>query len=82
MQAEPDSSHPPRSVKELVSTELLMVEDVAARLRTGRNYVYRRIEDGTLKALNIGTAARPKFRITEAQLQAFIDSHGQSPELT
>lgn len=59
-----------------------MVEDVATRLRTGRNYVYRRIEDGTLKALNIGTAARPKFRVTEEQLQAFIDAHGQTPDLT
>jgi excisionase family DNA binding protein len=59
-----------------------MVEEVAARLRTGRNYVYRRIEDGSLKALNIGTAARPKFRITEDQLQAFIDAQSQTSPLS
>lgn len=52
---------------------LLLPAEVAEQLRTGRNYVYRRIADGTLKHINIGTAERPKFRIRPEDLAAFVE---------
>ena len=59
---------------------LLLPAEVAEQLRTGRNYVYRRIADGTLKHINIGTAERPKFRIRPEDLAAFVASLQGSPE--
>jgi excisionase family DNA binding protein len=52
---------------------LLLPSEVAEQLRTGRNYVYRRIADGSLKVINIGTPERPKFRIRPDDLAAFVD---------
>lgn len=53
---------------------LLLPAEVADQLRTGRNYVYRRIADGSLKVINIGTTERPKFRIRPEDLAAFVQS--------
>lgn len=59
---------------------LLLPAEVAEQLRTGRNYVYRRIADGSLKHINIGTPERPKFRIRPDDLEAFVASlQGESP---
>ena len=64
---------------------LLLPAEVAEQLRTGRNYVYRRIADGTLKHINIGTPERPKFRIRPQDLEAFVlalqGSESPSPAL-
>lgn len=58
---------------------LLLPAEVAEQLRTGRNYVYRRIADGTLKHINIGTPERPKFRIRPEDLAAFVESLQGTP---
>lgn len=47
--------------------DLLTVDDVARRLRTGREKVYRLIHTGQLPATKIG-----RYRIRWADYQAFI----------
>lgn len=56
-----------------------MPAEVAQQLRTGKHYVYRRISDGTLPVINIGSDARPKFRIRQTDLDAFIESFFTPP---
>ena len=51
---------------------LLTISAVAARLNVGRNYVYNRIAEGDLKAINIGTPERSRLRVTEGQLADYI----------
>lgn len=53
---------------------LLTISAVAARLHVGRNYVYNRIAEGDLKAINIGTKDRARLRVTEAHLADYIQA--------
>lgn len=51
---------------------LMDIPTVAKRLSVGRNFVYARIRDGSLKAVDIGTPDRPRLRVSEAHLAEFI----------
>lgn len=51
---------------------LLDIPTVARRLSVGRNFVYARIAEGDLKAVDIGTPNRPRLRVTEEALADFI----------
>lgn len=51
---------------------LLDIPAVAKRLSVGRNFVYARIAEGDLKAVDIGTPARPRLRVSEEALAEFI----------
>lgn len=51
---------------------LMDIPAVAQRLSVGRNFVYARIRDGSLKAIDIGTPDRPRLRVSEAHLTEFI----------
>lgn len=52
--------------------ELLKPEEVAAELRVDRETVARMIRAKTLPAINIGSGARPSWRVERAELVAFV----------
>ena len=52
---------------------LYTVADAAAALGVKPNYFYERIRDGIVTTVNIGTDLRPKLRIRNDTLQAFIE---------
>ena len=49
----------------------LTVEQAAEKLQVCKKTIFRRIEDGSLKAIKLGAKT---VRIEEAELQRFIDS--------
>lgn len=51
--------------------ELLTVEEVAERLKVHKRTVYRRIKEGSLKAVKLGRL----WRVPEDALDRFISSH-------
>jgi excisionase family DNA binding protein len=58
----------------------LKVQEVAARLAIDGKHVAELIEEGTLRAINVGTRSKKCWRIPMESLQAFIqkrDSRGQ-----
>ncbi|MCT4626986.1 helix-turn-helix domain-containing protein [Halodesulfovibrio sp.] len=54
-------------------TTTLTVKDVAAVLGIQVEVVRRLIRRGELRASNIGTAAKPMYRIRQAALEKFLD---------
>lgn len=60
----------------------LTAKEVAERLRTGVENVYNRIGDGSLRATNIGTERRPKWRVEETELDRFIAARSSAPPET
>lgn len=56
--------------------QLLTIPEAAAALRLGRNAIYRRIADGTLRAVDIAPkgAKRTRLRIPADALERYIQS--------
>lgn len=52
---------------------LLTVVEVANQLGTGRDFVYARINEGSLPAVYIGSVKRPKTRIHPDDLEAYVN---------
>lgn len=48
--------------------------DLAEHLQVSVDTIKRRIVSGQLAASNIGTATRPKYRVTQSQLDEYLDS--------
>jgi excisionase family DNA binding protein len=51
---------------------LLKVEEVADLIGVSRRTVYALIQAGFLETVNVGSAARPRLRITPAEMDRFI----------
>ena len=62
-----------------MSEQLMTVDEVARELRVNPRKVYQFIQSGELAASNIGTEDRKIFRITRADLNAFLQSHRIKP---
>lgn len=58
-------------------TQLLTITAAAERLSCSRGHVYNLIAAGALRAVEIAVPRRkrPKTRVREEDLQAFIDEH-------
>ncbi len=53
--------------------QLLTTQQVAFRLSIARKQVYTLIEEGRLKAINVGRrGAKPSYRIASAEIDRFI----------
>ncbi len=60
-------------------TQLLSVVEVAARLGCSRNHVYALIAKGGLQSVDLrASGTKPKTRIREDDLEAFIDARTAS----
>lgn len=57
---------------------LYSVKDAADMLGVSRYYVYDHINDGQIRAVNLGEGSRDKLRVRADDLQAFIDA--RTPE--
>ena len=55
---------------------LLNVKQAALRLGLSRSAVYAMVEDGRLPALKLGDGKRPRIRIDEGELEAWL--YGES----
>lgn len=59
-----------------MATQLLSVTKAAGRLDCSRGHVYNLIATGHLAAVEIkALGTRPKTRVREADLEAYIDQH-------
>lgn len=59
-------------------TQLLSITEAAARLSCSRGHIYNLIAVGRLAAVEIkATGQRPKTRVREADLEAFIAQHSR-----
>ena len=58
--------------------ELLTRPEAAKRLRVGLRTLDRRLATGELSCYRIGDGPRAPVRISEAQLQAYLDWHSPS----
>lgn len=58
-----------------MSTALLRVPEVAARLGCSRTHVYELIAEGALDAVDIASpsATRPQTRVRESDLASFVE---------
>jgi excisionase family DNA binding protein len=58
--------------------QLLTIPETAERLRCSDNHVYRLVSNGQLRAIDVAQpgAKRPKTRISEADLAAYIATAG------
>lgn len=52
--------------------ELLTVKDIINHLKIDKMTAYRLIKDGQIKAVNIGTKKRPKYRILKEEYEKFL----------
>ena len=52
--------------------ELLTVKDIVNHLKIDKMTAYRLIKDGQIKAVNIGTEKRPKYRILKTDYENFL----------
>ena len=52
--------------------ELLTVKDIINHLKIDKMTAYRLIKDGQIKAVNIGTEKRPKYRILKTEYEKFL----------
>lgn len=59
---------------------LLLVRDVKLRLKCSQAHVYALIEAGELECYKIGLGKQGGIRISEEQLQAYLDSKKQKGE--
>jgi excisionase family DNA binding protein len=58
----------------MVRSILLTPREVADRLRFKRtDRIYAMISGGEIKASNVGSGLRPRWRITEAEVASFIE---------
>lgn len=59
-------------------TQLLSVAEAARRLSCSRGHVYNLFKVGALPCVEIkATGSRPKARVREADLEAFIEARSQ-----
>lgn len=61
---------------------LLTIPEVAERLRVGRGFVYKLLNTGALEHVKIGVGGRPRRRVSETQLAAYLEEAGQAPAET
>ncbi|GEM_PF-3557508 len=59
-------------VNRLPPAEMLAVADVAAALGVGTSTVYGLIQSGELRALNLGTTAKPYYRVFRVSVLCYI----------
>ena len=57
--------------------EILEVKDIINHLKIDKMTAYRLIHDGKIKAVNIGTEQRPKYRILKDDYEKFLK--GETP---
>lgn len=58
--------------------QMLSIEQAAAELAVSTKTIRRRIEDGSIRAVNVGaTDARPSWRIRRADLSAWLDARSR-----
>jgi excisionase family DNA binding protein len=57
-----------------VTTDLKTVIETAKLLKVSRMTAWRLVRDGKLRAINIGSDDRPRYRVTENDLEAYIAS--------
>lgn len=55
--------------------QCLTVEDVAKRLKCDKKTVCKYINEGKLRAANLGTCERPTWKVSEADLLSFYSAH-------
>lgn len=55
------------------AVRLYSIPDVAAVLGVSRNYVYQRINSRELRVVELSNGSRPKQRVRQDDLDAFID---------
>jgi excisionase family DNA binding protein len=55
-----------------VSRRLLSVKETASRLGVSQESVRRRIRDGSIPAVKLGSGPKAPFRIDEAELEAWL----------
>lgn len=56
-----------------VVIDLMTVDEVGEILRISRDGVYRRISAGEIQTVNVGSAKRPRMRITHAALEDYLN---------
>ena len=65
----------PETLSDSQAMRLYTIAEVAHLLSVGRNYVYARIKDGTLPAVNLGAGGgREKLRVRSLDLENFIQA--------
>lgn len=52
----------------------LTVMDVAVRLRISRNSAWRLIRNGKLRAVDVGTADKKRFRVLSEDFDAYLEA--------
>ena len=57
--------------------ELITVKDIINHLKIDKMTAYRLIKDKQIKAVNIGTEKRPKYRILKDDYEKFLK--GETP---
>jgi excisionase family DNA binding protein len=57
--------------------ELITVQDIIEHLKINKMTAYRLIRDGQIKAVNIGTEKRPKYRILKDDYEKFLQGGTQ-----
>jgi len=57
-----------------MATPEMTVEDLAARLKICVTAAKTKVANGEIDVINVGTALRPRLRITEASYQRYIKS--------
>lgn len=66
------------STKGRTAAHLLTVPETARRLGVQRNTVYRLINSRALRTVNVAASGKPRIRIREDDLAAFIESRTAS----
>lgn len=61
------------------SNRALSVDQVAARLNVAPRTVLALIANGAMRATNVGTSTRPRWRISESDLRAFHVERSSQP---
>lgn len=62
-------------VNRLPPTEMLAVADVALALGVANATIYALIQSGELKALNLGSAQKPYYRLFRVSVLSYIKRH-------
>ena len=74
------ASEAARSTPSSEAVRLYPVVEAAKVLGVSRGFVYKLINDGVLRAVELGTNCKSKTRVRADDLQAFIDlrTHGEA----
>ena len=74
-------SNEPNSEPSAISAGRLTPSRVAEILGIGKHTVWKLIGTGALRATDVGTAGTPRWKITNADLQAFLDRRANVSKL-